>query len=226
MNLAKKIHQKPEGLMQTTKIYHNFMATICAVVLLSAAAAQAGVNLVVNGGFESPVIAPPYQVDVQPTGWTGIGDLTVQGYAGSVNSGDGNQWFDLNPDTSAGNGISQVISLTTGDSYTFSFIYNGGGGGTTTEINYSIGADVIGSVSTAALNVYGGSSWAAFSTTFTASGASETLGFLPNGVYSGGFIDQVQITANAVPEPSICSLLGVGLAGVWQFCRRRKEKSS
>jgi len=190
--------------------------------LLPAATAQAGGNLVVNGGFESPAISPPYQLDVVPTGWTGDGDLTVQGYAGAVNSGDGNQWFDLNPDVSAGTGISQVITFTPGDSYTFSFLYNGGGGGTTTAINYSIGTDVSGSVSTATLNVYGGSPWATFSTTFAASSANETLDFLPNGVYSGGFIDAVQITPAVVPEPTNLAWAGLGGLASLMFGLRRK----
>jgi hypothetical protein len=201
---------------------HKFIVCFCAVVLLPAEAAQAGGNLVVNGGFESPVIVPPYQVDVVPTGWTGDGDLVVQGYASAVNSGDGNQWFDLNPDVSAGTGLSQVISFTAGDSYTFSFLYNGGGGGTTTAISYSIGSDIAGSVSTAALNVYSGSPWAIFSTTFTASSANETLDFLPNGVWSGGFIDAVQITAAVVPEPTPLAWAGLGgLASLVVGLRRK-----
>ena len=201
------------------KTYMMLLTTICTAGL--AVSVKASPNLVVNGGFESPAIAPPYLLDVTPTGWTGDGDLTVQGYAGAVNSGEGNQWFDLNPDDSAGTGISQSINLTPGEVYTFSFVYDGGGGGTTTEINYSIGKDVAGNVSTDGLNVYNGTPWATFSTTFTASATSETLDFLPNGVYSGGFIDNVQISASAVPEPCICSLLGLGLASLVAFRRKK-----
>ena len=177
-----------------------------------------------NGGW-----VPPYQLDVQPTGWTGIGDIVTQGYAGSVPSGNGNQWFDLNPDTSAGTGIHQSIAVTGGTTYDFSFLYNGGGGGTTTQISFAISGLLSGSVSTAALNVYGGSAWQAYSSMFTpTTSGSVTLSFLPNGVLSGGFIDAVDITpvsVAAVPLPAALPLFATGLAGWGLLGWRRKRKA-
>ncbi|HXA39806.1 MAG TPA: PEPxxWA-CTERM sorting domain-containing protein [Phenylobacterium sp.] len=200
------------------------MASAALALTFAFGATEArAVNLVTNGGFESPVISPPYLLDATPTGWTGTGDLVVQGYAGSVSSGDGNQWFDLNPDVSGGTGLSQDVSLVAGQTYAFSFIYNGGGGGTTTLISYNIGGDLSGSVSTAALNVYDGSPWHTLSTSFVSSVTGlETLHFMPNGVWSGGFIDNVQLTTAGVPEPASWALMigGFGLAGA--MLRRRR----
>ena len=197
------------------------LALLAAGLGMSGAAQAALINLVVNGGFESPAIAPPYALSVNPTGWTGLGDLVVQGYAGAMSSGDGNQWLDLNPGTGPGTGMSQDITLTAGKTYQFSFLYNGGGGGTTTQIAYSLGSSLSGNVSTASMNVYGGTPWATFSTSFTptVSGA-ETLNFVPNGVWSGGFIDAVNISA--VPLPAAVWLLGSGLIGMVGVARRRK----
>jgi hypothetical protein len=69
-------------------------------------------NLVVNGDFERPVILSYYFIDLTPPGWDGTGDFVLQGYAEAVHSGDGNQWFDLNPGMSSSTGISQTINLT------------------------------------------------------------------------------------------------------------------
>jgi Carbohydrate binding domain/PEP-CTERM motif len=198
-----------------------------AVLIAFVGVANAATNLVVNGGFESPVISPPYFLFANPTGWTGQGDLVVQGYAGSVHSGDGNQWLDLNPGTGAGTGMSQDITLTAGTKYQFSFLYNGGGGGSTTQISYSLGSSLSSNVSTASMNVYGGTPWATYSTGFTptVSGA-ETLNFVPNGVLSGGFIDAVNISpAVPVPEPETYAMLlaGLGLLGFTAW--RRKDLS-
>lgn len=202
------------------------LATAIAALLISGAA-HATTNLVVNGGFESPVISPPYALDATPAGWTGTGDLVVQGYSGSVNSGDGNQWFDLNPNVNAGTGISQDVSLVAGQSYLFSFIYNGGGGGSTNTISYNIGSDLSGSVSTAALNVYGGSPWQTLSTSFISSiTGPQTLHFMPNGTWSGGFIDMVQLTtatAAAVPEPATWALMLIGFSAIGLAMRRRRS---
>jgi len=172
-----------------------------ALLCLSAAPAALAIS---GGGFEVPPVpgGAPYLVGVTPAGWTGTGDIALQGYAGSTPSGEGNQWFDLNPSFDAGTGISQMVSLTGGISYTFSFVYNGGGGGSTTEISYSIGSLVSGSVSTASMDTYSGTPWALFSTTFTPSSSnSELLRFTPNGSWSGGFIDDVRLAAGGTTVP-------------------------
>lgn len=209
------------------------MAFVIAVIaLLTTGAAHA--NLVVNGGFESPLVpaGSQYLLDATPTGWSGTGDMVLQSY-GAVNSGEGNQWFDLNPNVNAGTGISQLIGLTLGESYSLSFVYNGGGGGSTTRIDFSIGTDLVDAVSTANLNVYGASPtpWKVYSAVFTATAASETLQFTPNGSWSGGFIDNVQVTEftdgnNRVPDAAgtaaLLVLSMVGTLGVG-FRKARKD---
>jgi len=214
----------------------SLVARIAVSSMLGVSIGAGAAELVVNGGFENPVIpsGAPYLIAVTPTGWTGTGDLAVQGYAGSVSSGEGNQWFDLNPSFDAGTGISQAITFLAGVTYNFSFRYNGGGGGSTTQINYSLGSGaetlLSGVVSTAALDVYGGSPWAQFATAFTPLiGGVETLRFLPNGSYSGGFIDAVSITTSStppVPEPSMVYLMLAGLGGMGLFSRSRAAKKA
>jgi hypothetical protein len=119
------------------------LASALATLSISVAGVAQVTNLVVGGGFESPSVpaGAQYLLSVTPAGWTGTGDLTTQGYAGSVSSGNGSQWLDLNPDTGAGTGISQTINLNAGTSYNFSFLYDGGGGvpNPTTQIAYSLG---------------------------------------------------------------------------------------
>lgn len=156
-------------------------------------------NLVVNGGFEQPVIYSYYILELVPPGWEGTGDFVQQGYAEAVHSGEGNQWFDLNPGMSKSTGISQTIYLTAGSTYSFSFLYNGGGGGSTTEISYSLesGSETLlsGVISTAVMDVYHGTPWKTFSAVLvpTFSGLYK-LSFLPNGSISGGFIDGITLS--------------------------------
>jgi hypothetical protein len=209
------------------------LAPLAAVALLAGSATQAA-NLVVNGGFESPVVPTGalYLLNTAPTGWTGTGDIVAQGYFGSVPSGDGNQWLDLNPGFSAGTGMAQSVSLTGGTTYDFSFIYNGDGGAAgTTGIAYSIsdagGSLLAGSVATGAMNVYGGTPWALYSGSFTAlADTVATLKFTPNGSWAGGFIDAVSLTAVVVPEVPHTGLALAGMTLLWAGVRRRLRRSA
>src|SRR5215813_6409946 len=58
-------------------------------------------QLVVGGDFESPLItgtgASAFLENVTPTGWIGTGTLVAQGFGLTVSSGNGNQWFALDP---------------------------------------------------------------------------------------------------------------------------------
>ena len=207
-----------------------FLVAALAVAFSGKAGAS---ELVVGGNFESPVVGgPSYLLDVTPTGWVGTGDLTGQGYAGAVSSGNGNQWLDLNPDVSAGTGISQSIHVTAGTTYDFSFLYNGGGGtngvGATTQISFLISGILSGNVSTAALNVYNGSPWQSYSYVFTPiTSANVTLSFLPNGVWFGGFIDDVSVaSASPTPLPAALPLFASGLGAMAFLARRRKQKNA
>ena len=197
-------------------------------VLFTCSASHAS-NLVVGGDFESPLVptGQSYILNVTPDGWSGMGDLAIQGYAGSVSSGNGNQWMDLNPGTGAGTGISQTIALQGGTSYRFSFLYNGGGGGSTTDIAFSLKDGQTNlfsdSVYTGLMNVYGGTPWGYYALDFTpTANASATLAFLPNGSWSGGFIDAVSISA--VPIPGAIWLLGSSLACLGVLGKRRISK--
>lgn len=213
---------------QSSSMKRIGLGAAASLVAFALAGSAAATNLVVNGSFESPVISPPYSIDATATGWTGTGDLVVQGYGGSLSSGAGNQWWDLNPDVSAGTGISQDVSLVAGKTYKFSFLYDGGGGGSTTMISYTVGGDLSGSVSTAALDVYHGSPWQTLSTTFVSSVTGlETLHFKPNGTWSGGFIDDVQLATAAagVPEPSAWIMMLIGFGAIGAGIRKARQKS-
>jgi len=197
------------------------MTAMVALLLVFPGASRA--NLVIGGGFESPIVpqASQYLIYATPTGWSGTGDIVVQGYSGAVSSGDWEQWFDLNPSYDMGTGISQTIFLNAGTTYIFSFLYNGGGGGTTSEISFSLisGLETLfsGLVSTASMNVYNGTLWKTYSSTFIPSNSGlDTLSFVPNGSWSGGFIDAV--TISVIPEPATLLLLGLGAL----FLRRKK----
>jgi len=191
-------------------------------------------NLLAGGGFETPV-APTasYLLNVTPSGWTGTGDTVAQGYAGSVSSGNGRQWFDLNPGANTGSGISQQVMLSGGMLYGVSFLYNGGqpNAGFTTAITVSVttpNSTVFNAtVSTASMDVYSGTPWALYTDTF-AVGADTvaTFKFMPNGTWANGFIDAASLTAvTAVPEPGGVALMLVGLAALLPLTRRLKPQS-
>jgi len=138
--------------------------------------------------------------------------------------------------------VSQTINgLNAGQDYTLSFYYAGAQftdatGANTEGWHVTFGTD---SVDTPTLNnaSQGFTGWQTFSTTFTATSASQVLTFLATGGPSGlppfALLDGVTLTGSVpppppppdAPEPASMGLAVSGLLGVFALGRRMKNRS-
>ena len=205
--------------------------------LLSAGAASAATELVVNGSFESNPISSSSAQLSSVTGWTSSvsGNTAFEIQKGSTQGGatgfmpvaaNGVQYLELN--TERFTSISQTIATTTGSSYLLSFAYSGR-------------PDTAGNASSL-MNVYWGNTlltasplvgtttptWQTFSQTVNALGSSTVLRFESVGPTSaptyGSYLDNVSVSVSAVPEPQTYAmmLLGLGLMGFIAARRKRQ----
>ena len=205
--------------------------------LLSAGAASAATELVVNGSFESNSIGSSWAAVSSVTGWTSSasGNSAFEIQKGSTQGGvsgfmptaaNGVQYLELNTDRLTS--ISQTISTSAGSNYLLSFAYSGR-------------PDTAGNASSL-MNVYWGNTlltasplvgtttptWQTFSQSVSALGASTVLRFESVGPASassyGSYLDNVSLSVSAVPEPQTWAmmLLGLGLMG---FIARRKRQA-
>lgn len=219
------------------------MKTMIMLALVAAAAtpAAAAVNLVVNGGFETPVTNPGSFIQVNGggsfTGWDVLSPGTNviiinQSYqeGGLVfNPHSGIASIDL---TGAGNtgpttGISQILATTSGK-YTLSFWVGnasptGGNGSNYTQpstVNLSINGGAIQSFTNSTDTPFG-INWKPFSVDFVANGAT-TIAFT-NGTTGDNMLGLDDVSAvSAVPEPASWAMLIAGFALTGAAMRRRK----
>ena len=187
-------------------------------VVLPASPARAG-DLVVNGSFESPSIAPAFfALFPAIPGWTATaGGLELQRNGifgpGSV-AFDGQQWHEI--DRAAGaTGIFQDLATVPGQVYVLSFAYAPRPGTAPTENVFSVlwgGATVatFGPLTPPAGSVL---DWQVASILVTATGSSTRLQFddLGGAGSVGALLDDVSVVGvGVVPEPSALSLAGIG----------------
>jgi hypothetical protein len=150
---------------------------VCGAGLSSAQAAVPSGSLIVNGSFEDPVIAGPFQLFSSIPGWqpTGsCGDIEIDRNAFGA-AAEGNQSIELN--TTCVNGVSQVVATTPGASYSLAFAFAARPGTTAAQNQMSIRFDgsVVDQLGPQAPGA--ALAWSLHQYEVTATGSSATLSF-------------------------------------------------
>lgn len=207
-------------------------------ILLTAAltgsiSTAANASLVVNGSFETPVIAGSCCNTVPPDelpGWTATPNVNV--VTGSFASTNGNlayqgtQYLDLVGQGGMGS-ISQNLATSAGQIYTLSFAYS------RNLFNPSITSasaevllnGVLFAIVTHNSGTNANLDWQIFSRNFTATGATTTLTFnnLTGGVNEGILLDAISVAP--VPEPATWAMMLLGFFGIGAVVRRTRDGS-
>ena len=231
---------KPKVGMPAFRARYSLL--VAGLLFANAVVPVAHANLIQNGSFESPVNGT--QVGVIPSSWQSLGngstvDIIHNGFYGAFAS-DGVQFVDLISNSTFPSGLKQSVDLLGGVTYQLAFDYNGGryvdGSQTNGRIlEYSLGSIVTGSMNVDDLNVYADNGpttpWQTRSVIFTApsSGTYELIFSTPNGLGGSGspYVDNVRLDeVSQVPEPSVTSLLGLGIAtlGLTAFSNGRRRQ--
>lgn len=218
----------------------RLLLLLVAATSLSATPSLA--QIVTNGGFETPATpAGSFTLfnagSSLLTGWNVVGGqvatvsntFTQNGLSFVAQSGSA--WLDLTGFNANGpEGVTQTIATVPGTQYTVTFwvgnVVNPGGiFGNSSTVNMALN----GSPFFTATNTGGAGTstqfWQQFSTQFTATGTSTTLGFFngdPSTDNSNG-LDNIVVTgqASTIPEPGTLVMLATGLAGFLPLARRR-----
>jgi len=201
------------------------------------------VNLIANGGFETPAVVHQAGWNIFAEGTAGLawlidwvnpnGDATDPASLelhGGVNGwlpSEGSQYAELDGDYEGPDGgsgepasteISQVIDTIPGEEYTLSWDFSPRPDtfGSENDLLVSVEGAPVGSNSAAGAAQ---TSWTSDSYTFTATGTETTVAFADDGVSNsiGTFVDNVALTCN--PEPEGYNYCGDGFENQeWEQC--------
>jgi hypothetical protein len=200
-----------------------------ALTLVTFASQASALNLVQNGSFEANTQAvDTWAIYQDLTDWTGgrNGIELRNSVAGEAQSG--NNFVEL--DTTKNSSMSQVLTLTQGGTYQFSFWYaarpdNGSKPKATDSLEWSVD----GTTGKVLQNwkTTGATTWQQFSQTFVFDAPQTvTLSFFAKGKSDsyGGSIDNVSFTnITPVPEPETYAMLLAGLGLMGTIARRRNK---
>lgn len=193
------------------------LASLLFIVSLNGHAA----NIVVNGSFENPDIAPGTWMVFSPSimGWTtgGAGIEIRDGVAGKAYQGS--QFAELDSHGANSNSsISQTLSTLVGQTYKLSFAYSGRINQleSTNGISVFWNGALLDTVSAVGSNIH---NWVVYSFTVQAIG-NDVLKFAAVGKEDtlGGSLDAVKV--NAVPIPAALFLFAPALIGLLGLRRK------
>jgi choice-of-anchor C domain-containing protein len=234
----------------TTTIGLNFLRSfsmriptlgLLCIGILGSLATDARANLVINGGFESPVIGAAafttFNVgSTAITGWTVISGTTDPG-AGSVDllstfqtPHSGSQSIDLDgsPPGPTPGGISQLLTgLIPNTTYTLDFFYSNNPNGTSSSALVTVGS--LSTTITHSGAGFGTPNYTEATFTFTASATTQLLSFVSTDSatdVNGIILDDVSVNVATVSEPATLGSAVVGVLMMLGFARRRSRKKS
>ncbi len=184
---------------------------VAAAAILVASAAFAGPNLIVNGDFSSPSVAPSWTEAPSIAGWTSRNDEVEVGYSplyglGCVNAACQN--LEVNGNT-FGDDYQTVTGLTVGDSYTLSYLYGGRTSGGPDVLDVYFGGQLL-SIDSGSIGT-----WTPYEFTVRAVATSETVEFISQ-VTAGApsYGNEIANVTLSAPELSTWAMMGLGFAGL------------
>ena len=197
-----------------------------AAATMAAGTAQAGANLIVNGDFGSPPVAPGWALFNSITGWTNsntpadtieVGASPIYGLP-CISTGGGCQNLEVNANNF--DAVSQTITgLTAGQTYDLSWEYGGRPGGGPQTLDVSFGGSPV-TVDTGSLGA-----WSLNQFQVTALSSVEVLQFsseVTSGLPSYGN-EVTNVSLLAVPEPATWSVMLLGIFGMGALLRRTRK---
>jgi choice-of-anchor C domain-containing protein len=207
---------------------------IISIVLLACVGVVSAVNLVNNGGFETPPLSSDYAFNIGSLpGWSITNDIDLIKTYNGWTASEGAQSIDLSG--SVRGTISQTITTEIGSTYklTFSMAGNPEGGQTPKILNVEINDNPAGSFSFTPTGMPGPGQWQFETITFTASSTTTKIAFIDattegNPACGVALDDIVVEKQQPIPTPEFPTMalpaaLIIGLLGVVLFMQRNKE---
>ncbi len=205
---------------------------IAVVTATFAFASVANANLIVNGGFENPLVGDglrggatgwDYWNASDVTGWEDSDsniEIWESGFQG-IDATEGKQFAELNAHYAGGAlfSISQTFGTQAGEKYVLSFDYRArlGDEESRASVESNESFKVTAGDLSSLVDDHTTDMWSVFSDVFTAQGSSTTLTFTQVGYHNnkltyGNFLDDISVSS--VPEAGSIALFGLGLAGL------------